>query len=133
MNFTWKSLRPVLLIFLGEEADPYLATASCQAVVQSSKVIPESPFLQAKHPQLLHKDLCSRPFTSSADLPLDWLQNLNVFLVMRGPKLKKGFKVDNIHSLPLTHQMSHLVIKGAQAGQAEPAFPKPVLALMLAP
>lgn len=43
----------------------------------------------------------------------------------------KGFaevQVENIHSLFLTHQASHLLIKGDQVSQAGPAFPKPVLA-----
>ena len=37
--------------YLGEEADTHLATASFQVVVESDKVSPQPPFLQAKQPQ----------------------------------------------------------------------------------
>lgn len=37
---------------LGEEANPHLPTVSFQVTLESDKVPPESPFLQAKPPQL---------------------------------------------------------------------------------
>jgi len=37
--------------YLGKEIDPHLATTSFQAVVESSGVSPEPPFLQAKQSQ----------------------------------------------------------------------------------
>ncbi|KAK4832461.1 hypothetical protein QYF61_023508 [Mycteria americana] len=37
--------------YLGEEIDPHLSTTSFQVVVESNKVSPEPPFLQAKQPQ----------------------------------------------------------------------------------
>lgn len=37
-------------------------------------------------------------------------------------------QVDNTHSLSLIHQVDHQVIEGDQVRQAEPAFPKPMLA-----
>ncbi|KAK4820460.1 hypothetical protein QYF61_027037 [Mycteria americana] len=37
--------------YLGEETNTHLSTASFQVVVESNKVSPEPPFLQAKQPQ----------------------------------------------------------------------------------
>ncbi|KAJ7407087.1 hypothetical protein BTVI_63997 [Pitangus sulphuratus] len=37
---------------LGEEEDPYLTTVNFQEAVESDKVSPESPFVQAKQPQI---------------------------------------------------------------------------------
>ncbi|KAK4827587.1 hypothetical protein QYF61_019489 [Mycteria americana] len=37
--------------YLGEETDPHLSTTSYQVVVESKKVSPQPPFLQAKQPQ----------------------------------------------------------------------------------
>ncbi|KAK4829272.1 hypothetical protein QYF61_002664 [Mycteria americana] len=37
--------------YLGEETDPHLSTTSFQVVVESNKVSPQPPFLQAKPPQ----------------------------------------------------------------------------------
>ncbi|KAK4831073.1 hypothetical protein QYF61_015271 [Mycteria americana] len=45
------SSRPITC-YLGAETDPHLATTSFQAVVESHKVSPEPPFLQAKQSQL---------------------------------------------------------------------------------
>ncbi|KAJ7403659.1 hypothetical protein WISP_149712 [Willisornis vidua] len=42
----------------------------------------------------------------------------------------KGFaevQIDHIHSLPLIHLVGHLIVKGDQVGQTEPALPKSVL------
>ncbi|KAJ7425239.1 hypothetical protein WISP_24359 [Willisornis vidua] len=42
---------------LGKETEPHLATASFQVVVESDKVTPEPPLLQAKHRQLRQRFL----------------------------------------------------------------------------
>ncbi|KAK4821667.1 hypothetical protein QYF61_027135 [Mycteria americana] len=52
--------------YLGEETDPHLATTSFQVVVESNKVSPQPPFLQAKQPQLPQT---SAPDPSPASLP----------------------------------------------------------------
>ncbi|KAK4817682.1 LOW QUALITY PROTEIN: hypothetical protein QYF61_024911 [Mycteria americana] len=82
--------------YLGEETDPHLSTTSFQVVVESDKVSPQPPFLQAKQPhfpqpllirlvlQTLHQLRCPS---------LDSLQHLNVSLVVGGPKLNTAFKV----------------------------------------
>ncbi|KAK4817034.1 hypothetical protein QYF61_026040 [Mycteria americana] len=82
--------------YLGEETDPHLSTTSFQVVVESDKVSPQPPFLQAKQPQLpqpllirlllqiLHQLRCPS---------LDTLQHLNVPLVVGGPKLNTVFEV----------------------------------------
>ncbi|KAK4831720.1 hypothetical protein QYF61_018772, partial [Mycteria americana] len=44
------SSRPIAS-YLGEETDPHLSTASFQVVVESDKVSPQPPFLQARQPQ----------------------------------------------------------------------------------
>ncbi|KAK4817052.1 hypothetical protein QYF61_026360 [Mycteria americana] len=82
--------------YLGEEKDPHLSTTSFQAVVESNKVSPQPPFLQAKQSQLpqpllirlllqtLHQLRCPSLYT---------LQHLNVPLVVVGPKLNTVFEV----------------------------------------
>ncbi|KAK4832356.1 hypothetical protein QYF61_021955 [Mycteria americana] len=45
------SSRPITC-YLGEETDPHLSTTSFQVVVESNKVSPQPPFLQAKQSQL---------------------------------------------------------------------------------
>ncbi|KAK4813607.1 LOW QUALITY PROTEIN: hypothetical protein QYF61_011953, partial [Mycteria americana] len=82
--------------YLGEETDPHLATTSFQVAVESNKVSPQPPLLQAKQPQFpqpppirlvlqtLHQLRCPS---------LDTLQHLNVSLGVRGPKLNTGFEV----------------------------------------
>ncbi|KAK4824163.1 hypothetical protein QYF61_011290, partial [Mycteria americana] len=81
--------------YLGEETNTHLATTSFQVVVESNKVSPQPPFLQAKQSQLpqpllirlllqtLHRLRCPS---------LDTLQHLNVSLVVRGPKLNTVFE-----------------------------------------
>ncbi|KAK4821381.1 hypothetical protein QYF61_018919 [Mycteria americana] len=96
--------------YLGEETDPHLSTPSFQVVVESNKVSPQPPFLQAKQPQT------SAPDPSPASLPsLDTLQPLNVSLVVRGPKLNTAFEVqphqcqvqgDNHFPTPAGHPVS---------------------------
>ncbi|KAK4813860.1 hypothetical protein QYF61_001958 [Mycteria americana] len=97
--------------YLGEETDIHLTTTSFQVVVENDKVSPQPPFLQTEQqqfPQLLltlHQLHCS----------LDALQHLNVFLVVRGPKLNTVFEVrphqcrvqgDNHFPTPAGHTIS---------------------------
>lgn len=52
----WNKLKsfPLTLTFFnsGEEADSHLATAPCQGILESKKVTPDCPFLQAEPMQL---------------------------------------------------------------------------------
>ncbi|KAK4831047.1 hypothetical protein QYF61_014979 [Mycteria americana] len=85
-----------LYSYLGEETDPHLSTTSFQVVVESDKVSPQPPFLQAKQSQLpqpllirlllqiLHQLRCPS---------LDMLQHPHISLVVRGPKLNTVFEV----------------------------------------
>ncbi|KAK4810580.1 hypothetical protein QYF61_007317, partial [Mycteria americana] len=75
--------------YLGEETDPHLPTTSFQVVVESDKVSPQPPFLQAKQPQV-PQPLLIRLLRCPS---LDTLQPLNVSLVVRGPTLNTAFEV----------------------------------------
>ncbi|KAK4815341.1 hypothetical protein QYF61_000173 [Mycteria americana] len=82
--------------YLGEETDTHLATTSFQVVVESDKVSPQPPFLQAKQPQLPQPLLIRLLLQTLHQLrcpSLDTLQPLNVSLVVRGPKLNTVFEV----------------------------------------
>ncbi|KAK4824899.1 hypothetical protein QYF61_021414 [Mycteria americana] len=89
------SSRPITC-YLGEETDPHLSTASFQVAVESDKVSPEPPFLQAKQPQFPQPLLIRLVLQTLHQLrcpSLDSLQHLNVSLVVRGPKLNTVFEV----------------------------------------
>ncbi|KAK4817044.1 hypothetical protein QYF61_026170 [Mycteria americana] len=82
--------------YLGEETDPHLSTASFQAVVESDKVSPQPPFLQAKQPQLPQPLLTRLVLQTLHQLrcpSLYALQPLNIPLVVGGPKLNTAFEV----------------------------------------
>ncbi|KAK4827493.1 hypothetical protein QYF61_018793 [Mycteria americana] len=82
--------------YLGEETNTHLTTTSFQVVVERDKVSPEAPFLQAKQPQFPQPFLTRLVLQTLHQLrcpSLDTLQHLNVFLVVRGPKLNTGFEV----------------------------------------
>ncbi|KAK4823665.1 LOW QUALITY PROTEIN: hypothetical protein QYF61_005017 [Mycteria americana] len=79
--------------YLGEEAHTHLTTTSFQVVVESDKVSPQPPFLQAKQPQFPQPLLIRLVLQTLHQLrcpSLDMLQHLNVSLV--GPKLNTVFK-----------------------------------------
>ncbi|KAK4822811.1 hypothetical protein QYF61_020094 [Mycteria americana] len=92
--------------YLGEETSPHLTTTSFQVVVESDKVSPQPPLLQAKPPQFpqpllirlllqtLHQVRCPS---------LDTLQHLNVPLVVGGPKLNTVFEEHDHFSSPAGH------------------------------
>ncbi|KAK4806225.1 LOW QUALITY PROTEIN: hypothetical protein QYF61_013369 [Mycteria americana] len=82
--------------YLGEETDPHLPTTSFQVDVESNKVSPQPPFLQAKQPQFPQPLLIRLLLQTLHQLrcpSLDTLQHLNVSLVVRGPKMNTVFKV----------------------------------------
>ncbi|KAK4810664.1 LOW QUALITY PROTEIN: hypothetical protein QYF61_007464 [Mycteria americana] len=82
--------------YLGEETNPHLSTTSFQVVVESDKVFPQPPFLQAKQPQFPQPLLIRLVFQTLHQLhcpSLDTVQHLNVLLVVRGPKVNTVFKV----------------------------------------
>ncbi|KAK4820816.1 hypothetical protein QYF61_007210 [Mycteria americana] len=86
--------------YLGEETDPHLSTTSFQVVVESNKVSPESPSLQAKQSQLPQPLLIRLLLQTLHQLhcpSLDTLQHLNVFLVVKGPKQNTVFEVRPHH------------------------------------
>ncbi|RMC15997.1 hypothetical protein DUI87_08204 [Hirundo rustica rustica] len=81
---------------LEKETNLQLSTTTLQEIVESDKMISESPFLQAKQPQLpqlffiwlvfliLHQPCCP---------PLGMLNHLNVLPKLRGPELDTKLKV----------------------------------------
>ncbi|KAK4822662.1 hypothetical protein QYF61_019029 [Mycteria americana] len=82
--------------YLGEETDPHLSTTSFQVVVESHKVSPQPPFLQAKQSQLPQPLLIRLVLQTLHQLrcpSLDSLQHLNVSLVVGGPKLNTVVEV----------------------------------------
>ncbi|KAK4822442.1 hypothetical protein QYF61_015189 [Mycteria americana] len=90
------SSRPITC-YLGEETDPHLSTTSFQAVVESDKVSPQPPFLQAKQPQFPQPLLIRLVLQTLHQLccpSLDTLQHLNVSLVVRDPKLNTVFEAE---------------------------------------
>jgi len=81
--------RPVTA-YLGEETNPCLTALSCQVVVEREKVSPQPPLLQTEQPQFPQPLLTGLVLQTLHQLccpSLDTLQPLNVFLVVRGPKL----------------------------------------------
>ncbi|KAK4827433.1 hypothetical protein QYF61_017990, partial [Mycteria americana] len=88
------SSRPITC-YLGEDTNPHLSTTSFQVVVESNKVSPQPPFLQAKQPQFpqpLLRRLLLQTLHQLRCPSLDTLQHLNVSLVVRGPKLNTVFQ-----------------------------------------
>ncbi|KAK4826388.1 hypothetical protein QYF61_008059, partial [Mycteria americana] len=82
--------------YLGEETDPHLSTTSFQVVVESNKVSPQPPLLQAKQPQFPQPLLIKLLLQTLHQLrcpSLDTLQHLNVSLVVGGPNLNTVFKM----------------------------------------
>ncbi|KAK4829606.1 hypothetical protein QYF61_005706, partial [Mycteria americana] len=98
LNLPWRNLRPFPLVL-------------SLVVVESKKVSPQPPLLQAKQPQL-PQPLLTRLLRCPS---LDTLQHLNVSLVVGGPKLNTGFEVrphqcrvqgDNHFPRPAGHAIS---------------------------
>ncbi|KAK4821380.1 hypothetical protein QYF61_018918 [Mycteria americana] len=99
------SSRP-MACYLGEETDPHLSTTSFQVVVESNKVSPQPPFLQAKQPQVpqpLPIRLVLQTLHQLRCPSLDTLQHLNVSLGVRGPTLNTAFEGDNHFPTPAGH------------------------------
>ncbi|KAK4827727.1 LOW QUALITY PROTEIN: hypothetical protein QYF61_021155 [Mycteria americana] len=99
------SSRPITC-YLGEETDPHLSTTSFQVVVESNKVSPQPPFLQAKQPQFPQLLLIRLTLHQLRCPSLDTLQHLNVFLVVRGPKLNTVFEGHDHFPSPAGHAIS---------------------------
>ncbi|KAK4820565.1 hypothetical protein QYF61_001628 [Mycteria americana] len=92
--------------YLGEETDSHLSTTSFQVVVESNKVSPQPPFLQATQPKFLQPLLIRLVLQTLHQLrcpSLDTLQHLNVPLVVRGPKLNTVFKGHDHFPSPAGH------------------------------
>ncbi|GAB0175616.1 hypothetical protein GRJ2_000026800 [Grus japonensis] len=104
--------------YLGEETNTHLATISFQVVVERDKVSPESCFPQTKQPQFPQLLLIRLVLQTLHQLhcpSLDMLQHLNVFLVVKGPKLNTALEVrphqcqiqgDNHFPSPAGHTLS---------------------------
>ncbi|KAK4810257.1 hypothetical protein QYF61_013072 [Mycteria americana] len=140
--------------YLGEETDPHLSTTSFQAVVESDKVSPQPPVLQAKQPQFPQPLLIRLVLQTLHQLrcpSLDTLQHLNVSLVVGGSKLNTVFEGHDHfpspagHTIPDTSQdaigllgrlgtlLAHIQVAVNQHPQVlfcqaafQPLFPKPV-------
>ncbi|KAK4814368.1 LOW QUALITY PROTEIN: hypothetical protein QYF61_017781 [Mycteria americana] len=84
-----------IICYLGEETEPP-PLYNLLSVVESDKVSPQPPFLQAKQPQFPQSLLIRLLLQTLHQLhcpSLDMLQHLNVSLVVRGPKLNTVFEV----------------------------------------
>ncbi|KAK4830412.1 LOW QUALITY PROTEIN: hypothetical protein QYF61_010943, partial [Mycteria americana] len=79
--------------YLGEETDPHLSTTSFQVVVESDKVSPQPPFLQAKQPQF-PQPLLIRLLLQTLHqlLALLWTRS-STSMSLLGPKLNTVFEV----------------------------------------
>ncbi|KAK4823617.1 hypothetical protein QYF61_004220 [Mycteria americana] len=96
LNLSWPISSCPMACYVGEETDPHLSTTSFQVVVESDKVSPQPPFLQARQPQFPQPLLIRLVLQTLHQLrcpSLDTLQHLNVPLVVRGPKLNTVFEV----------------------------------------
>ncbi|KAK4808540.1 hypothetical protein QYF61_009843, partial [Mycteria americana] len=81
--------------YLGKETDTHLTATSFQVVVESDKVSPPPLLLQTKQPQFPQPLLIRLVLQTLHQLrcpSLDTLQQLNVLLVVRGPKLNTVFE-----------------------------------------
>lgn len=71
-----------IFYYLGEETNSHLLPTPFQAALESNKDL-DTPFLQTEHPQLPQL-LLIRLVLQILRPSLDMLQDLNVFLVVRG-------------------------------------------------
>jgi len=91
LNLPWHNLSPfppILFLLLEKRADSHLSTTSFQAVVESNKVSSEPPpdWATPVPSAALDKIWAPEPVQLCCSF-LDMLQGLNVFLMLRGPKL----------------------------------------------
>jgi len=97
LNLLWCNLRPfplVLLLVTGEKRLTATSPTSFQVAVDSEKVSPQPPLLQAKQaqfPRLLLLRLVLQTPHQPRCPSLDTLQHLNVLLVVRGPKTEHSW------------------------------------------
>ncbi|TRZ10881.1 hypothetical protein HGM15179_016230 [Zosterops borbonicus] len=81
---------------LEKETNPQLSTTTLQKVIESDKVTSESPFLQAKKPQLPQSSFIWLVFQDPHQPccpPLDAFKHLNVLPKLRGTELDTALKV----------------------------------------
>jgi len=99
LNFSWYNLRvfPLVLLPVTWEKRP---TPPCynfsQVVLKSNNVSPQPPFLETKQPQFPQPLLVRFVLQTLHQLccpSLDMLQHLNIFLIVRDPKLNTVFEV----------------------------------------
>ncbi|KAK4831181.1 LOW QUALITY PROTEIN: hypothetical protein QYF61_015913 [Mycteria americana] len=95
LNLPWHNLRPfpLVLSLVTWEKRPTPTSLQPLSVVESDKVSPQPPFLQAKQPQFPQPLLLRRTLHQLRCPSLDTPQHLHVFLVVRGPKLNTRFEV----------------------------------------
>ncbi|KAK4828611.1 hypothetical protein QYF61_000063 [Mycteria americana] len=96
LNLPWCNLRPFPLVLSLVTWEKRPTPTSFQGVVESDKVSPQPPFLQAKQsqlPQLLLIRLLLQTLHQLRCPSLDTLQHLNVSLVVGDPKLNTVFEV----------------------------------------
>ena len=77
--------------YLGEETDPHLPTTSFQVAVESSKVSPEPPPLQAEQPQFPQLLLIRLVLQTLPQLRCPSLDTLQPLLSHKTPKLWSPF------------------------------------------
>ncbi|KAK4806962.1 hypothetical protein QYF61_027329 [Mycteria americana] len=126
------SSRPITC-YLTEETDTHLSTTSFQVVVDSNKVSPQPPFLQAKQSQFPQPLLIRLVLQTLHQLhwpSLDTLQHLNVLLVVRRPKLNTVLEGHNHFPSPAGHTISDTSQDAigllGHLGTLQPLFPKPI-------
>ena len=93
---TWSHYDSSYHCYLGGEANPLLATTSLHTVVESNDISPEPPLLQTKQSQFPQPLLIRLVFLILHQLcrpSLDTFQSLNVFLVVKGPKMNTVLKL----------------------------------------
>ena len=83
--------------YLVKETHPQLSAPFFHVVVEGDEVSPQPPLLLTKQPQFPQPLLLQHVLQTLHQLhclsSLDTLQHLNVFLVVRGPKLNTVFEV----------------------------------------
>ncbi|KAK4824589.1 hypothetical protein QYF61_016834 [Mycteria americana] len=102
LNLPWCNLRPFPLALL-------------LVVVESNKVFPQPLFLQAEQPQFPQLPLIRLVLQTLHQLccpSLDTLQHLNVFLIVRGPKLNTVFEGHDHSPSPACHAISDIGLLG---------------------
>ncbi|KAF4793078.1 hypothetical protein TURU_114682 [Turdus rufiventris] len=96
--------------YLGEEANPHLATSFFQAVAEIAKFPSDPPFLLDELPQLLLTEPVLQTLSLLHCPSLGSPQPLDAFLVMRDPELDTALQVDPHQEIPQEHRSTALVL-----------------------